>query len=71
MKRGDEVLIVAQTHENLWTLGIDIVAQVGGVHTGIGGHLLLVERLHGLQGHVYGYAKFLIAFGLQGSEVEE
>ena len=71
MQRSDEVLIVAQPHEYLRTLGIHVVAQVGGVNTRIGGHLLLVERLHGLQRHIHGYAELLVTFRLQLTQVKQ
>ena len=48
MQWGDVLLIVAQAHQYLRALGVDIVAQVGGVNTGVGRYLLLVERLYSL-----------------------
>ena len=51
--------------------GIDVVGEVGGVDAGVGGELLLVERLYVLQRVVGGEGEFLVALDLQAGEVEE
>ena len=55
----------------LGALAIDIVGQKGGVHTGIGGQLLLVELLDEVQRHLGRKTVFLVAVHLQRGEVVE
>ena len=52
-------------------LGIDVVAQVGGVDTRVGGHFFLIERLYELEGGVGAEVELLVALNLQAREVEE
>ena len=63
--------IIFQSLQNFRTLGIDVIAQESGIHTRIGGHLLFIQRLDELQGHVGRVAEFLVAFYLKGSQVEQ
>ena len=50
---------------------VNILAQKRGVHTRIGGHVLLVKRLNQGEGLISAKAIFLIALYLQRSEVEK
>ena len=52
-------------------LGVNVFAEISGVNTRIGGHLFLVERLYGAQGHIGAITEFLVAFHLQAGEVEQ
>ena len=63
--------VVGQFGQDVGTLRIDVVAQIGGVDTRIGGVFLLVEALDGLQGLVGRHVVFLVAFHLQRSQVVE
>ena len=46
--------------QRLWALGIDVVAQILGVYTGIGGELLLVEALDEVQCHLCRVAELAV-----------
>ncbi|EJW89889.1 membrane protein [gut metagenome] len=59
------------TIEDVFTLGIDIVTQIGSIHARIGSHLLFVETLDQLQGLVCGITEFFVTFHLQGCQVEK
>ena len=63
--------VVGQFRQDARALRIDIVAQIGGIHTRIGGVFLLVEALDGLQGLVGRHVVFLVAFHLQRGQVVE
>ena len=52
-------------------LRIDVVAQISGIDTRIGGRLFLVQRLDGLEGIVGRHAKLLVALHLQARQVEQ
>ena len=71
LERGGEGLVAAQPLQDARTLGVDVVAEVGGVHAGIGGNLLLVEGLDELQRVVGRVGKLLVALHLQRGEVEQ
>ena len=63
--------IVGQPRQDVGTLGIDVITQIGGIHTRISGVFLLVETLDGLQGLVGRHVVFLVAFHLQRGQVIE
>ena len=64
-QRHCERLIVAQSFKDILALGVDIIAQVCGVDTRIGCHLLLVERLNCLQCLLGRETELLVAVYLQ------
>ena len=70
-KRSREPCVILDAFQNLGTFGIDVITQESRVHTRISSHLLFVERLDKLQGHVGRIAELLVAFHLQGSQVEQ
>ena len=52
-------------------LGVNVVTQVSGVHTGVCGQFLLVQSLDEFEGQVGGKAVLAVALHLQGGEVKE
>ena len=70
-KRGGQCGIVAKPLQYGGTFRVDVVAKEGGVHTRIGGYLLLVERLDEAERVVGRVAELLVALHLQGGQVEQ
>ena len=71
LKRLGELLVALQTSKRLGTFRIDVIAEEGGVHTWIGGELLLVEQLDELQCLLGRVAKLSVAIHLQRGQVVE
>ena len=66
-----QVEVFLQPVHYLSALGIHVVGQEGGVHTGIRRYLLLVEALHQLQCLVSRVSEFPVALHLQACQVEQ
>ena len=60
-----------QTFQNVCTLRINVITQESGIHTRISGNLLFVQRLDETQGFVGRITELLVAFYLQGSQIEQ
>ena len=52
-------------------LRVDVITQVGRIHTRICRSLLLIERLDGAQGIIGRHAKLLVAFHLQTRQIKQ
>ena len=63
--------IIADSLQNIRNFRVNIVAQIGGIHTWIGGYLFLIETLNGFQRIVGREAKLFVAFHLQRCQVEK
>ena len=70
-KRKREGFIAPEPLESGGTLGIDVVAEILSVHTGIRGELLLVERLYGVERQFGAHGELLVAVYLQRRKVVE
>ena len=64
-------LVVAQPLQDARTLGIDVIAEEGGIDTRIGGDLLLIQRLNDFKRLVGRVGELLVALHLQGGQVKE
>ena len=67
----DEGGIGQEALEDAGAFGIDVVGEVGGIDTGVGGDLFLVEALDVFEGFVGREGEFFVAFDLEAGEVEE
>ena len=65
------MLHLEESVHGLWTLGIDVIGQEGGVNTRIGRQFLLVELLNDVQCSLCREAKLLVTVHLQGCQVVE
>ena len=57
--------------EDIRYFWINIVSKIRGINSGIGGHLLLIQRLNQLERFVGGPSEFLVTFHLKRSKVEQ
>ena len=62
---------LADAVEDGLALAVDVVAQIGGIDTRIGGHLLFVQTLDDLQCQVGRVAKLLVTLHLQTRQVKQ
>lgn len=67
----DELGVGHEALEDGGALGVDVVGEVGGVDTGVGGDLLLVEALDVFERVVGREGEFFVALDLEAGEVKE
>ncbi len=70
-KRSGKLLIIFESFQYAGTFGVNVIAQVCGVNTGVGGNLLFVERLDEFEGFIGREAVFTVTFDLQRGEVKK
>ena len=61
--------IILYSRQRTRHFGIEVIAQIGGVHTRIGGQPFLIQRLDQLQRLLGGETEFLVAIHLKGGQV--
>ena len=67
----EELVVALYAVQYSSAFGIDVVAQILCVHTGVCSQLALIESLYYLQRHVGAHAEFAVAVHLQRGEVVE
>ena len=71
LQRCGQRFVSAQSLQDTWTFGVNIIAQESSIYARICSHLFLVERLDKLQCFVGRIGKLPVALHLQGSQVEQ
>ena len=69
-QRSGKLRIIHQPFQGIGNFRIDIITKESRVHTRVGCHLLLVERLDQLKRIVCRKSEFLVTFHLQRGQVE-
>ena len=71
VERCGELLISSYSLQDVRTLGIDVIAEIGGIDTGRGGVFLFLKALNQGKGEVGRIAKLLVTLHLERGEVEK